>query len=82
MTLYIDDLYAIISQNISAIEAFSFTTDIIIKFKNFDLLIKIKKTMLLTNNDEIANKFKVKFPIVNEDLYLGRKICITGDGCL
>ena len=80
LTMYIDDLAIIISFLESMEENYKFVMDVIGSLEKFGLVVNLKKTVLISSNELVIETFKDKFKIINEDKYLGRQICLSGDG--
>ena len=80
LTMYIDDLAIIISFLESMEKNYKFVMDVIGSLEKFGLVVNRKKTILISSNELVIKTFKNNFKVINEDKYLGRQICLSGDG--
>lgn len=80
LVMYIDDLAIVLNTNIPPKENLNLVLSIISNLEDSFLKINKKKTVVLTNENDIKNVFQEIFPIVNKEKYLGRLLGINGDG--
>lgn len=79
-TMYVDDMYIILRNSVQANTSYQWINSIIEKMRKWDLIVNEKKTKLLSNDINLCNVFRKKFPIVEEEKTLGRTLGINANG--
>ena len=82
LVLYIDDIGFVISNKISINNSYNMLSNIINDLKKYDLIINKKKSVVISKNADVINKFKADFQILQSERYLGRRIGINDNGDL
>lgn len=79
ITMYLDDLALVLTSQ-DAKGNVDFCDKIIDAFQGYELVINQKKTVYITDNNELDSLLNGKFKKESSAKYLGRQICLNGDG--
>jgi len=80
LIMYIDDLTVILKENQDAINNVTYVNNVFNCLKNVGLFINEDKTKLLSQCAAVVKQFDNKYKIVTDDVFLGCKLMINGDG--
>ena len=80
LSMYLDDLAIIFPENKSTFLCAALVDRVIEDLAKFDLIINVKKTGFMSENQEVINKLSPKFTKINSSKYLGRLVSLNGDG--
>ena len=80
LSMYIDDLAIIVSALMDIWSNEEFINDIISRLENVGLIVNRKKTVLISSNKDVIKVLGKHFKVIDKDKYLGRQICLSGDG--
>lgn len=80
LSMYLDDLAIVFPENKSTFLCVALVDRIIQDLAKFDLIINVKKTGFMSENQEIINQLSPKFKRIDSSKYLGRLVSLNGDG--